>query len=152
MRATDLEIPRDVRWESTAPCLLTGAPAELRQVDLRRMVFLGVAWFGEDARVPLPLARPLALAPWQCLRMLRPALGVALAFPLLLELEANATSGPLRLAAVAIGFLVVWFPLGWILNRFEPVRLLRISRDRQRLTLRFSSRDAADRARASLLP
>ncbi|RMG10241.1 MAG: hypothetical protein D6731_17835 [Planctomycetota bacterium] len=150
MRDTDVEIPHDVQWLTGAPCLLTGEPAELRPVKLRRMIFVGVAWFGEDVTVPLPLSRPLRLTPWQYLRMLRPTLGVALAFPLVLSLEASAASGALRLAAVLIGVLAVWFPLGWILGRVEPVRLLGMSRDRQRLTLRFGSIEAAERAKTAL--
>lgn len=150
MRPTDVEIPCNVEWAGDGRCLLTGGAAELRPVTLRRMIFVGVAWFGEDATIHLPLSRPLRLAPWQYLRMLRPAIGVGVAFPLILSLEASAASGAARLAAALVGILAVWLPLGWLLKRAEPIRLLRVSRDRRRLVVRFSSVEAADRTRAAL--
>ncbi len=146
----DVELPPDVSWAPDAPCLLTGGPGELRSVKLRRMIFLLVTWGGEDATVPLPLSAPLALAPWQVLRMLRPAFGLALAFPLVLAAEARGASGVARLGIAAAGVLLVWLPLEWLLRRFEPIRLVHVSSDRRRLTLRFASPAAAARARGSM--
>lgn len=146
----DVELPPDVTWAHDAPCLLTGGPGEVRPVKLRRMIFLLIAWGGEDATVPLPLSRPLALAAWQYLRMFRPVLGLALAFPLVLTAEARGVSGVTRLVIAAAGVLLVWLPLEWLLRRFEPIRLVHVSSDRRRLTLRFASPAAAARARGSI--
>lgn len=150
MGPTDVRIPVPVSWASDARCLLTGESADLRPVKLRRMIFVFVAWFGEDATVPLPLSRPVTLVHWQYLRMFRAALGVMLAFPLLPSLEASGASGAVRLGVAAGSGVSVWFVLGWILDRVEPVRLLGISRDRRSMTLRFSTVASADRARSAL--
>ncbi len=150
MRETDVELPLDPPWPYDAPCLLTGEPAELRPVKLRRMLFLFVVWVGEDATVALPLAESVVLVHWQVLRMLRPTLGLMLSFPLLLSLMESDASGAVRLAATVGPALAVWFVLGLFLDRVEPVRLVGVSRDRRWLTLRFRTPAMADRARTSL--
>lgn len=151
MRQHDVELPASPEWTPDAPCLLSGGPASLQTVTLRRMLLLGVLWVGEDATIDLPLAKPLLLAPWQYLRMLRPVLGLGMTFPLMLELEARLAGGWPRLAVLVAGVLAVWFPIEWLLRRQEPVRLLGISRDRRRLRVRFTDPRATDRALGALV-
>jgi hypothetical protein len=146
----DVELPVDPPWKAGTPCLLTGTPdAPLREVVVRRIIFLGVVWGQETATAVLPLAAPLRLAVLQYLRGLRPVVSVLVAFLLELQLAGpGAETGPRVLAATA-GFLAVWLPVAAVL-RLEPVRLRRVSPDRRWLTLRFSDAAAATRARQGL--
>jgi hypothetical protein len=140
-------------------CVLTGRPARIVPVVLRRMVITPVGWIGYKARISLPLSKKPFLAPWQYVRMLRPWATFAILFYLMhvITEQRDRWGSPLGNLSprvftivglvVPIGSAIgLWIGLGWLLNRFEFVRLLYFDRTNGLVKIRFSTSRLARRA------
>src|SRR5215475_15655790 len=114
-------------------CLLTGRLCDVVPVTLRRMTIIIIHWHGVRTVIRLPLEESPQLVHWQYLRMVRPYLVFA-AFTLyswFLLVLGTRPSGLLSIAISTSILLVpacVWFMIGWLLNHFEFVRLIRYNR------------------------
>jgi len=156
MKSTDVEIQaEDCAWHPNDKCILTGEPAQLVQITLRRMVLVLAVWSGEALPLTIPLARQRSFALAQYFRMLRPYFAIFFSFTFVLNLL-PAMPGEqgymvaIRIVVMVLCFLAPWYAMGRLLEKMEPIRLMRLSRDRKTAVIRFSDPDAATRAREAL--
>ena len=157
MNARTLTVYRDqIKALDRYECLLTGRLCDVVPVTLRRMKIVLIHWHGVRSVIRLPLEESPQLVHWQYPRMVRPYLAFAallLYLWLLIDLGVRPT-GVLSFAICISMLLVpagVWFIIGWLLNHFEFVHLIRYNRSADTVTLKFSTQEIADRAKAVLI-
>jgi len=150
MRHFDLVIAGGaIEQRDSYECLLTGRPCTLQPVVLRKMVLIPPLWIGRKITLNLPFSETPVLAPWQFLRMTRWILALLLG-----GVTAKLAFSLLRSESLLVYFALftaaltsLWVVLGFILDRFERVRLKTYNKNQGTLTLRFTSPEVVLRAR-----
>ena len=148
MKETDVLLPlRSLEWTSDAKCILTGEPAEPRQLNLRRMLLVLIIWVGESASITMPLSKPVPSFHWELIRMLRLWAAFLVGMLLLKHAVPSDANGVVLWSVFLVGFIPAWCAYGWFLQKKQKIRLMGITRDKSNAHLRFQTKEAADRAK-----
>lgn len=145
MPTTILLEPEAISYrEPPLACLLSGtAVTSTHSVRLRRMIFIGPIWVGEQIVIPMPLAMPLRLFGFQCLRTFRWVVAALLPLAVVNFLEFPIDLQWVKTAVYVATAIAAWMVMGVILRR-EPFRLLGVGRD-GRWRIRFRDDGVARR-------